>query len=217
MEFIDLYCERLGPGLLAEPINLFTNLGFPVAAYAMWRLASRLGQLDIQTWLLIAVCVVVGIGSGLFHSFATQWAQILDIVPILLLQLLFLWTYGRRLVGVPAPLLAAGLALYVGAALLGRQLPHVLNGSLIYTPAFVLTVVLGLYHHAHMRVARSSILVGAAVLLLALMCRSLDQALCVYFPVGTHFGWHLLSALLFYLIVRALLLNLPRPQEEAST
>jgi hypothetical protein len=29
---IDLYCERLGPGILAEPINALTNLAFPFTA-----------------------------------------------------------------------------------------------------------------------------------------------------------------------------------------
>ena len=37
MAVLDLYCERLGPGLLAEPLNAVTNGAFLVAA---WRLAS---------------------------------------------------------------------------------------------------------------------------------------------------------------------------------
>lgn len=27
-EFIDIYCERLGPGLWAEPLNALTNAAF---------------------------------------------------------------------------------------------------------------------------------------------------------------------------------------------
>jgi len=38
---IDLYCERLGPGLWAELLNALTNLGFLVAALASWQLARR--------------------------------------------------------------------------------------------------------------------------------------------------------------------------------
>jgi hypothetical protein len=36
---IDAYCERLGPGLWAEPLNALTNLAFIVAALiCAWRL-----------------------------------------------------------------------------------------------------------------------------------------------------------------------------------
>jgi hypothetical protein len=33
---------------------------------------------------------------------------------------------------------------------------------------------------------------------------------CAALPTGTHFLWHLLVALVIYLSIRALLLNLPR-------
>jgi len=38
---IDLYCERLGPGLWAEPLNALTNLAFLLTALASWQLARR--------------------------------------------------------------------------------------------------------------------------------------------------------------------------------
>ena len=34
---IDGYCERLGPGFWAEPLNALTNLAFLIAALVMWR------------------------------------------------------------------------------------------------------------------------------------------------------------------------------------
>jgi hypothetical protein len=37
---------------------------------------------------------------------------------------------------------------------------------------------------------------GAALLTLSLTARSLDMALCDSIPVGTHFLWHLLNALM---------------------
>jgi hypothetical protein len=35
-----IYCERLGPGLLAEPLNAVTNGSFPIAAWAAMSLAE---------------------------------------------------------------------------------------------------------------------------------------------------------------------------------
>ncbi|WP_255375355.1 hypothetical protein [Saccharomonospora sp. CUA-673] len=37
--YVDEYCERLEPGLLGEPLNTVSNLGFLLAAIAIWRLA----------------------------------------------------------------------------------------------------------------------------------------------------------------------------------
>jgi len=37
---MDLYCERLGPGLWAEPINASSNLTFFIAVWAIWHLAQ---------------------------------------------------------------------------------------------------------------------------------------------------------------------------------
>jgi hypothetical protein len=68
---IDVYCERIGPGLLAEPLNAVTNASFLIAAWAAWLLASRLGRLSPEVWGLLALSVAVGIGSGIWHSFAT--------------------------------------------------------------------------------------------------------------------------------------------------
>ena len=58
------YCERCGPGLLAEPINASTNLSFLIAAWAAWFLARRANALHAGTWGLIALSVAIGIGSA---------------------------------------------------------------------------------------------------------------------------------------------------------
>ncbi len=81
--YIDAYCERTSSGLLAEPLNAITNASFLIAAWAAWFLARRLGRLSAGVQILIWLSVSVGIGSGLFHTTATAWALILDIVPIL--------------------------------------------------------------------------------------------------------------------------------------
>jgi hypothetical protein len=83
-EVVDLYCERLGPGLWAEPLNALTNASFLVAAWFSWRMAARQQRLTSGVWLLIGLMIAIAIGSGFFHTFATNWARILDVVPILI-------------------------------------------------------------------------------------------------------------------------------------
>ena len=143
---VDLYCERLGPGLWAEPVNTTTNLAFFVAAWVTWRMADQLRAFSVGVWLLIGLIGAIGMGSGLFHAFATNWARVLDVVPILLFQLVYVWVYCRRIVQMRFEYAAGLLAAYIVAAYFGRQFPHLLNGSLIYAPAMVVLLALGLYH-----------------------------------------------------------------------
>jgi len=208
LENIDLYCERLGPGIWAEPINAFTNLAFLVAAFAAWRLANQYHLLSVVTRLLIGLMVAIGIGSGLFHTFATSWARVLDVLPILLFQIAYLWIYGSRVIMMRTVHLTGLVILFLIAAYLGRQFPHLLNGSLIYLPAFMLLLGLGIYHYHHARIEPTLLLWATAIFSTSLFLRTIDLNICNYLPIGTHLFWHLFNGLLIYLAFRGLLMNL---------
>lgn len=204
MDYYDLYCERLGPGLLAEPVNAITNAAFFVAAWYAWRDARAVGRLDATTLTLIGLIAAIGMGSALFHTFATGWARLLDELPILLLQLLFLWTYSRRVIGVAWWVSAAMVAAYLALAVYCRGFGHLLNGSLIYAPALAMSLGLGVYHWRTQPRFRTWLLRAAAMLLVAIVMRTFDAAVCERFALGTHFMWHLLVAGVTYLSMRAL-------------
>lgn len=97
--FIDIYCERTGPGFLAEPINAFTNLAFFIAAFLALLLARKEKALDWRSGILIGLIVVIGTGSTFFHTFATFWAMLSDSLPILIYQITFIIFYAWRVMG----------------------------------------------------------------------------------------------------------------------
>jgi hypothetical protein len=205
--YLDLYCERLGPGLLAEPLNALTNAAFFLAAWLALESARSRGLGSLQLRILLALAVAIGIGSTLFHTFATPWARALDESPILLFQLLFMWMYLRQGAGTPRWITAGCIVGYLAGALYCRQFPHLLNGSLVYAPALALTASLGVYHWRR-RKPEPWLLLGASVTLVgAVFLRTLDAAVCDRFPIGTHFLWHLLVAGVIYLSVRALIVG----------
>ena len=213
---IDLYCERQGPGLWAEPLNAVTNLAFLVAAWATWRLLRRSARRPVGVWILLILTVGVGLGSGLFHTFATPWARVLDLLPILLFQLAYLWGYARRMLAFGRLSAAGMLGAFLLAALLGRQFPTVLNGSLLYAPAALVLLGLGAAHRAVARREPFGLLAAGTVFLIAVAFRSLDRVVCADIPLGTHFLWHLSTALVLYLASRALLLNWPGARAETE-
>ena len=205
------YCERCGPGLLDEPINASTNVAFFIAAWSAWLLAKHRQRLSTGIWMLIGLVVSVGTGSGLWHTFATPWAEALDRIPILMFQLVFLWLYIRGIMGLGRHLAAAIIAGFILIGFLATLLPPILNSSLIYAPAFLVLVALGIYHYQRCKHERLILIAAAGVFLFALVFRSIDLIVGPYFPIGTHFLWHILNGLNVYLAMRSLIINLADP------
>ena len=201
---LDLYCERTGAELLSEPVNALTNVAFFIAAWLLWRDARRRGVLSGEVQLLVWLIVAIGIGSALFHTFATRWAHLLDLTPILVFQLAFLWLYARRALGWRHVAAAALAAAFLLVALYARQFSDLASGSITYVPALVALALLGTYHRVARKAGPWLLPAAAGVFTLSLALRTVDQAVCPWLPLGTHFFWHLLNPVVLYLCVRAL-------------
>lgn len=203
MERIDAYCERLGPEFWAEPVNAATNAAFLLAAALMWRRwpSDRLAR------ALAAVLGVIGVGSFLFHTFATPLAAAADTLPILGFILLYVfaahrrvWRQGRGLSLVFAALTVPWIALLtpVFARLPGFEV------SAFYWPVPTLILLHALLLRRRAPATARGFAAGAGILVLSLAFRSLDGALCDALPVGTHFLWHLLNATMLAWMIEVL-------------
>ena len=51
--YIDIYCERIEPGLWAEPLNAITNLAFIIAAFLLIRMILRL-MISLKSTVLLS-------------------------------------------------------------------------------------------------------------------------------------------------------------------
>ena len=56
------------------------------------------------------------------------------------------------------------------------------------------------------RSSGNALLQAAAVFFVSLMLRTVDLPLCGQFPLGTHFAWHLLNAVVLFIVARAMVL-----------
>ncbi len=196
-EAVDSYCERLDAAFWAEPLNAATNAAFLVAAAVMaWRLrGARLPFANI----LVAILTAIGIGSFLFHTFATRWAGLADTLPILLFILAYIFAATRDFLGASPRLAALAVAAFFPFAALTVPLFALIPGlgsSAGYAPVPVL--LLGYAVALRRRApdtARNMALAGA-LLIVSLTFRTLDAPLCAVWPPGTHFVWHILNGLL---------------------
>ena len=96
------YCERITDSFWAEPLNAITNVAFLVAAGLLFRhyATSRTSpQHALSLLTLIALVALIGVGSFLWHTWATAWMEWADVLPILGFISLYLWLFLRRVVG----------------------------------------------------------------------------------------------------------------------
>lgn len=217
LTYLDYYCERAGAtGAWAEPLNLLTNLAFIVAAFALARLWRAVpGHRLRREWdiaLLLFLLAVIGCGSAAWHYLPNRYSLLMDVIPIGLFINIYLLSGSVRLLRWRW---RGALGLFVAFQGLSylcetRLPPGMLGGSMMYAPAFaaLLFFTAILWHRGDIR-ARI-VAAAAGLFTLSLSLRTLDMPLCGAFPLGTHFLWHLLNALVLYLLIRALMVDTRR-------
>ncbi len=203
-EQVGCYCERgTDPTFWAEPLNALSNLAFIVAALMAYT-DLRVSALERGRGVLLALILwlmVIGVGSFLFHSFATRWAALADVVPIGVFVFAYVLLAYRWLLGLPV-WGAAGIAILVTAATFA--LPSGLNGSTLYLPSLaMMALTAGLLWW---RGRRIWVWIGGAagVFLVSLTLRTLDRSalFCGPHAIGAHWAWHVLNAVTLYLLLR---------------
>lgn len=195
LEAVDAYCERLGPGYWAEPVNAVTNAAFVIAALFMWRRAT--GEAMAQA--MVVVLAAIGVGSWLFHTHANRLTGLMDVLPILTFILLYVFAASRDFLGLKpwqAGLCTAAFIPYAAATVpLWAMVPG-LGSSAGYAPVPVLILVYAALLRQRAPDTTRGLAIGAGILILSLTFRTLDEPLCGVIPLGTHFMWHILNGLM---------------------
>ena len=192
---IDAYCERTGPEYWSEPVNAITNAAFLIAAAVM---AYRLrGQNLPLAWALVGVLAAIGIGSYLFHTHANRLTALMDVLPILGFILLYVFVASSDMLGA-RPMVAGAVTLgfvpYAAATVPLFALIPGIGSSAGYAPVPLLILIYAAILRQRAPATARGLALGAAVLIISLTARTLDEPLCHAMPFGTHFMWHILNA-----------------------
>ncbi|SFC48130.1 ceramidase domain-containing protein [Tropicimonas isoalkanivorans] len=194
---VDGYCERTDFTYWSEPVNALTNFAFLLAAWVMWR---RVGEDRLPlARAMVAVLAAIGVGSYLFHTHAAIWASLADTVPIGLFILLYLFAANRHFLGLPLGWALVATAAFVpfAAVTIPLFLRHPFTAiSAAYWPVPLLIAIYALALRRRASATSRGLAVGAGVLVVSLAFRSADMVVCGQIPLGTHFLWHLLNALM---------------------
>ncbi len=197
------YCEY-SPFLFTEqPLNTFSSAAFLLVAFLICRMVPRTHPRWRLVWPAVPLCVLIGIGSTLWHTYQQRWALALDIAPIftflLVFQCIFLkkftqWGRGRIVLDMLGLLAAMGVfSLILNDVFLQK--------SNAFIPVSLWLIYAGMMvGQRYPRQARLCF-VAAPVFALAIACRIVDMPLCHEWLAGTHFLWHSFSALTLYIVM----------------
>jgi len=200
---IDIYCERLDSSIWAEPINTVTNFAFVLAAIIMWYRCKNLVEGKVLAVLLFSI----GCGSLLFHIFAQTWAAILDVTAILIFILTYIFVANRRFLALSKVVSVIGVVLFFPYQLLLASLLsniQFFGSSVQYIPVAILIFIYsGLLRKSEPKLSRG-LFIGATILCLSLVFRTIDEPLCSVLSAGTHFVWHIVNAIMLSWMIEIL-------------
>jgi hypothetical protein len=200
---IDIYCERLDVGIWAEPINAVTNFAFILAAIIMWIRCKNLVEGRVLAFLLFSI----GCGSFLFHTFAQTWAAILDVTPILIFILTYIYAANCRFLVWSKRMSITGVILFLPYQFLVVSILssiQFLGSSAQYVPVAILIFFYSALLHKSKTNLSRELFVGATILSLSIFARTIDEPLCLIVSVGTHFIWHILNAIMLAWMIEIL-------------
>lgn len=225
------YCERgADPAFWGEPINAISNGAFILAALAAALALVGQGRSAppgttggaVSVWLLIALVFVIGVGSFLFHTFATRWAALADTIPIGIFMLAYLAYALRAYLKLGWLWVVIGLVLFIGALQYADTIQcrpglvsataaargPCLNGTVGYVPAFLAMIGIGAVLRLKGHSASNYLLAAGTIFLISMIFRTVDFEVCRLTelagqPIGTHFLWHVLNATTLYLLLLA--------------
>ncbi|MBM4779463.1 MAG: ceramidase [Archangiaceae bacterium] len=206
------FCEAVGDGLIRQPSNTWSSLGFCVAALVMtgqWRTERARGSLTSAEALTFIVAVMlVGVTSAVYHASLTFFGQTLDVQSMYLVVLLALMVNVEALRRPPASRalqfyvlvnLALGVLLVTVPAV-RRHAFGLALGGVIVTEALLRT--------KRLRRHGLQFLLGALVtqaLAFGIWVLDLKKLVCEpHSLLQGHAAWHLLGAVATLLLWRSL-------------
>lgn len=211
LTYLNSYCERAGSAeFWAEPFNAITNVAFILAAYYSAKALAALGKPrrnTVDIWALVFLLAGIGIGSFLWHTAASPTTVLMDVIPILLFMNLYIIALLWRIFQLKWCHILLVWCCYFGASLLGEKLlpPDMLNGSVLYLPTYITLVLFTLAAWRFQPHAFPALFTATVIFTLSLVFRTVDIASCASLPIGTHFLWHCLNAVLLYRLMQLLI------------
>lgn len=194
-----VYCERFANFWLVEPLNALTNLAFLIGAYYLYKFIRANNLKSRLSTFLIGLMVAVGLGSMSWHLYRSEATLLLDRLPIYIFFIFTLYFAIQSITKNIKFTIAVSALLGILYYAIFDYVPgvNVFYGLLRFIFAFITLVILNVLirkKYGHEYNFSTALIIFAA----ALIFRTLDLLVCPFFPLGTHFLWHIFVAVGMY-------------------
>ncbi|MBF95798.1 MAG: hypothetical protein CFH34_01147 [Alphaproteobacteria bacterium MarineAlpha9_Bin4] len=200
---LSFYCERVSDDFFGEPFNAFTNIFFIFSSILIIRLSR-----DYISFFSVSF---IGLASFLFHTYPSSLTGFLDVLAIIIFMLLvtnkiYLQFFNLRFLYSIFISIFFVIICYICGMLLHES---ILGTSSFYFPIILHLFFLIIYLHKKKFTFENLKYLYYSTLLFScsILFRILDKKVCVFFPVGTHFIWHIFNAIFLYLLIKFLYLS----------
>ena len=199
MEYNFYYCERTNLDFFSEPLNFFTNFAFIYCSIILF-LDKRV--LD-KRYTYIMFCI--GVGSLLFHSVPNYITGLLDVFFIML----FIFYYLKNLYFALKINIYFSYLLSIIFIFFCYFFGQYFSGTYLSSSAYYFPILMHLYflyfyflfqkknYYYHKRFINIPIIFS-----ISLFLRTIDYHSCSLLLTGTHFIWHILNAIVLYLLIK---------------
>ena len=198
---MDFYCERTNGQIFDEPVNAISNIFFIIVSLSLIKILRRNKSEKIYFVQPILI-FFIGVGSFLFHLTPNLITLYSDIIPIFLFSLSFIFLFNRDVISINYinnTLLF--LLFFILLLFITPKLNYeILNGSEFYFANYFFLTMYTIWLYLKKSDFFQLLLLGFIFFNLSILLRSLDNHICEYFSIGTHFLWHFLNAYLLKIL-----------------
>ena len=198
---MDFYCERTNNQIFNEPINAISNIFFIIVSISLLKILKK-NQVDKIYYVQPILIFFIGVGSFLFHLKPNLITMYSDIIPIFLFSLSFIFLFNRNVINISSVNSALLFILFFILLLfITPKLNYeILNGSEFYFANYFFLTMYSIWLYLKKSDSFQLLLLGFIFFNLSIFLRSIDNHICNYFSIGTHFLWHFFNAYLLKIL-----------------
>ena len=198
---MDFYCERTNEQIFNEPVNAISNIFFIIVSLSLIKILRR-NQSNKIYYIQPILIFFIGIGSFLFHLKPNIITLYSDVIPIFLFSLSFIFFFNRDVININYlnNALLFLLFFFLFLFITPKINYEILNGSEFYFANYFFLTMYTIWLYLKKSDFFQLLLLGFIFFNLSILLRSLDNHICEYFSIGTHFLWHFLNAYLLKIL-----------------
>ena len=198
---MDFYCERTNQQIFNEPINAISNIFFIIVSLSLIKILRK-NQSNKIYYIQPILIFFIGIGSFLFHLNPNIITLYSDVIPIFLFSLSFIFFFNRDVININYlnNALLFVLFFFLFLFITPKLSYEILNGSEFYFANYFFLTMYTIWLYFKKSDFFQLLLLGFIFFNLSILLRSLDNHICEYFSIGTHFLWHFLNAYLLKIL-----------------